>query len=142
MSNNLRQDILNAGVESLMMNCTNSPDYDITVTFIDEDSIDIPKIDYFKSKSRRASRRKKAKQVFVKKKAVSTYSYSAPFVDWGYVDGKWTPVGKYIKYHNDQDIRKWAKTQSNRKLRRSKLDTVPAKGNGYRKVFDYWWTLY
>ena len=34
---------------------------------------------------------------------------------------------------------KYLKKQSNRKLRRN---CVVYKGNQYRKVFDYWWTLY
>lgn len=35
--------------------------------------------------------------------------------------------------------KKYFKRASNKAVRRAK--TVPAKGNGYRKVFDYWWTI-
>lgn len=47
--------------------------------------------------------------------------------------------GRYIKYscHN-----KWLKTHCRRMVRRRmKNKDMALKGNGYRKLFDYWWEL-
>ena len=47
--------------------------------------------------------------------------------------------GRYIKYscHN-----KWLKTHCRRIIRRRMKNIgMPRKGNGYRKLFDYWWEL-
>lgn len=47
--------------------------------------------------------------------------------------------GRYIKYscHN-----KWLKTHCRRMVRRRMKNIGMAqKGNGYRKLFDYWWEL-
>lgn len=96
-----------------------------------------------KRKTGNAYRRKMNRKVFAKKKDIGTYSFYGPWVDWDYdANGNWMPVGKYIKYPKNGDARRYFKNYSNRKLRRSKIDTVPGKGNGYRKQFDYWWTLY
>ena len=67
------------------------------------------------------------------------YNPAAGYVDWGKVNGKWKPIGKYIKYPKNSHQQKFYKRYSNRKARREEL---PTKGNGYRKHFDYWWTLY
>ena len=47
--------------------------------------------------------------------------------------------GRYIKYscHN-----KWLKTHCRRIIRRRMKNIgMSRKGNGYRKLFDYWWEL-
>ena len=95
-----------------------------------------------KRKTGSAYRRKMARQKFEKKKKIGTYIYHACWVDWDEVDGKWMPVGKYIKYPSDSEARSYFKRYSNRKVRRMKYDDIPTKGNGYRRQFDYWWTLY
>ena len=77
-----------------------------------------------------------------RKKKIGTYVHHACWVDWNEVDGKWMPVGKYIKYPNDSEARTYFKKYSNRKVRRANYDVIPMKGNGYRRQFDYWWTLY
>lgn len=93
-------------------------------------------------KTGRIYRRKMDRQKFKKKKEIGTYIYHACWVDWDEVDGKWMPVGKYIKYPHDSEMRSYFKKYSNRKVRRAKDDDIPMKGNGYRRQFDYWWTLY
>ena len=93
-------------------------------------------------KTGRTYRRKMDRQKFKKKKEIGTYIYHACWVDWDEVDGKWMPVGKYIKYPHDSEMRSYFKKYSNRKVRRAKDDDIPMKGNGYRRQFDYWWTLY
>lgn len=95
-----------------------------------------------KRKTGRTYRRKMDRQKFKKKKEIGTYIYHACWVDWDEVDGKWMPVGKYIKYPHDSEMRSYFKKYSNRKVRRAKYDDIPMKGNGYRRQFDYWWTLY
>lgn len=95
-----------------------------------------------KRKTGKAYRRKMAKQKFKNKKEIGTYSFYGPWVDWDEVDGKWMPVGKYIKYPNDSEARSYFKKYSNRKVRRTKYDDIQTKGNSYRRQFDYWWTLY
>lgn len=95
-----------------------------------------------KRKTGNAYRRKMARQKFKKKKEIGTYIYHACWVDWDEVDGKWMPVGKYIKYPNNGEVRNYFKKYSNRKVRRMNYDDIPMKGNGYRRQFDYWWTLY
>ena len=38
--------------------------------------------------------------------------------------------------------RKMCKQQTNRRLRKTKITEFRFKGSDYRKVFDYWWTLF
>ncbi len=59
---------------------------------------------------------------------------------WSYVDGKWMPTGKYIKYPKNSSCQNWCKKASSARVR--KYMDLPHKGNSYRRVFDYWWTLY
>ena len=93
-------------------------------------------------KTGKAYRRKMGKQKFNTKKEIGKYSFYAPGVDWDVVNGKWMPVGKYIKYPHDSEMRSYFKRYSNKKVRRANDDEIPMKGNGYRRQFDYWWTLY
>lgn len=67
------------------------------------------------------------------------YNPMAGYVDWDWVDGKWQPVGKYIKYPKNSNAQRYWKRYSNKIVRRSK---EVYRGNQYRKCFDYWWTLY
>ena len=97
---------------------------------------------YGKRKTGRSYRRRMAGQKFKKKKAIGTYINHACWVDWEEVDGQWLPVGKYIKYPNDSERRSYFKKYSNKKVRRAKHDGIFMKGNGYRRQFDYRWTIY
>ena len=90
----------------------------------------------------RSYRRKMARQKFKKKKEIGVYVDHACWVDWDEVDGQWMPVGKYIKYPKDSEMRRYFKKYSNKKVRRAKYDDISTKGNNYRRQFDYWWTLY
>lgn len=67
------------------------------------------------------------------------YNPAAGYVEWDEVDGKWQPVGKYIKYPKNSNMQRYLKRQSSKKARRSDL---PLKGNEYRKHSEYWWILY
>ena len=68
------------------------------------------------------------------------YRPHAGYVDWSYVDGKWMPTGKHIKYPKNSNCQNWCKKASSARVR--KYMDLPHKGNCYRRVFDYWWTLY
>ena len=68
------------------------------------------------------------------------YRPHAGYVDWSEVDGKWMPTGKYIKYPKNSNCQRWWKKYSNKIVRKNM--NLPQKGNRYRRVFDYWWTLY
>ena len=47
---------------------------------------------------------------------------------------------KYIMYPKNSNRQRWMKRKTSRKVRN--CGDVPKKGNYYRRLFDYWWTLY
>ena len=87
---------------------------------------------------RRAIARSKKKKLM---KIISTGGYNPArgYVEWDKVDGRWQSVGNHIKYPKNSNKQRFYKRYSNRAVRRNELGQ---KGNGYRKHFDYWWTLY
>lgn len=68
------------------------------------------------------------------------YNPARGYVEWDFVDGRYQPVGNHIKYPKNSNAQRFYKNQSNRKVRRYK-GSLP-KGNAYRKLYEYWWTLY
>ena len=86
---------------------------------------------------RRAMARHKKKRLM---KIINTgrYNPARGYVDWGMVDGQWKPIGNHIKYPKNSNMQRLYKRHSNRVVRRNELGE---KGNGYRKHFDYRWTL-
>lgn len=48
--------------------------------------------------------------------------------------------GKYIKYPKNSNCQRWMKRLTSKKARR--CSELTGKGNQYRRLFDYWWTLY
>lgn len=68
------------------------------------------------------------------------YVPHAGYVDWGFDGRSLLHSGKYIKYKKNSNCQRWIKRETSRKFRR-RLD-LPRKGNAYRRLFDYWWTLY
>ena len=62
------------------------------------------------------------------------------YVDWGFEGKTLLHTGKYIKYPKNSKCQRWLKRVSNKKVRTCPY--LPKKGNGYRRVFDYWWALY
>lgn len=68
------------------------------------------------------------------------YAPHAGYVDWGFQGRTLLHSGKYIKYQKNSNCQRWMKRETSRKFRRQ-LD-LPCKGNAYRRLFDYWWTLY
>ena len=71
---------------------------------------------------------------------VTSYVPHAGYISWSYVDGQHVPTGTYIKYPKNSNRQRLCKKASNARVRRY-MD-LPCKGNSYRRVFDYWWTLY
>ena len=68
------------------------------------------------------------------------YVPHAGYVDWGFDGRTLLHSGTYIKYPKNSNCQKWIKRETSRRFRR-RLD-LPRKGNAYRRLFDYWWTLY
>lgn len=64
-----------------------------------------------------------------------------PYPNYGYVDDEWEMIGTHICYPHNSKNKVFFKRVSNKRVRMHKFD-LPQKGNGYHKVFDYWWTLY
>ncbi len=68
------------------------------------------------------------------------YAPHRGYIDWGF-DGKTLlHTGKYIKYPKNSNCQRWIKRETGRRVRSYK--DIPPKGNYYRRLFDYWWTLY
>ncbi len=62
----------------------------------------------------------------------------AGWIGWGWVEGKWEQVGKYIKYPGNSNAQRYLKKVSNKKVRKYKSIK---SGCAYRRLFDYWWIL-
>lgn len=64
----------------------------------------------------------------------------------GYIKGDYERLrmllhsGLHVQYMKSSDRQQYLKRRSNRKVR--KYFGLSKKGNQYRKVFEYWWTLY
>lgn len=74
---------------------------------------------------------------------VINYGGYAPhrgYIDWGFSGRTLLHTGKYIKYPKNSNCQRWIKRETSRRIRRCR--DVPVKGNYYRRLFDYWWTLY
>mgnify|MGYP006970879561 CR=1 FL=1 len=68
------------------------------------------------------------------------YAPHRGYIDWGFSGRTLLHTGKYIKYPKNSNCQRWIKRETSRRIRRCR--DVPAKGNYYRRLFDYWWTLY
>lgn len=92
-------------------------------------------------KTGRAYRRKMRKQKKEKLMRIMTYGYKSGigYTDWGWKDGVYQPVGRYIQYPKNSNRQTFWKTYSNRKIRRYKGNI--RKGNSYRRHFDYAWEV-
>ena len=68
------------------------------------------------------------------------YAPHRGYVDWGFDGRTLLHSGKYIKYPKNSNCQRWIKRETSRKIRNCR--SAPVKGNFYRRLFDYWWTLY
>ena len=71
---------------------------------------------------------------------LSGYAPHRGYVDWEFTGTTLLHSGAYIKYPKNSNCQKWIKKETGRRIRNCK--DVPSKGNYYRRLFDYWWTLY
>ncbi|WP_417111502.1 hypothetical protein [Hominenteromicrobium sp.] len=94
-------------------------------------------------KARRRLRRVDAIKKSDRLLRIINYGGYAPhrgYIDWGF-DGKTLlHTGKYIKYPKNSNCQRWIKRETSGRVRNCK--DIPPKGNFYRRLFDYWWTLY
>lgn len=88
---------------------------------------------------RRINRVRKNEALF---KIINTGGYAPHrgYVDWEFTGTTLLHSGAYIKYPKNSNCQKWIKRETGRRIRNCK--DVPSKGNYYRRLFDYWWTLY
>ena len=62
------------------------------------------------------------------------------YVDYGFEGRTLLHTGYYIKYPKNSKCQRWLKRVSSKKVRA--YPYLPQKGNGYRRICDYWWALY
>ena len=68
------------------------------------------------------------------------YVPHAGYIDYGFDGDTLLHLGKYIKYPKNSNCQRRMKRETSRKSRN--CQDLPRKGNYYRRLFDYWWTLY
>lgn len=61
------------------------------------------------------------------------------WVKYGWKDGEYVPVGNYIMRPKNSNRQKYWKKYSNKVVRRSNM--FYGGKAGYRRAFDYWWTV-
>ena len=74
---------------------------------------------------------------------ITNYGRYAPhvgYIDWGFDGQTLLHSGKYIKYPKNSNCQRWIKKETSHRMRH--CPDAPRKGNYYRRLFDYWWTLY
>ena len=69
-----------------------------------------------------------------------SYVPHAGYIDYGFDGDTLLHSGKYIKYLKNSNCQRWIKRETSRRFRNCK--ELPPKGNYYRRLFDYWWTMY
>lgn len=90
-----------------------------------------------KRKTGRAFRRKMRRRTIKKYRDGNTWIYG-PYLR-GHWEGDKFILGSCVKYPQNSSTKAFFKRVSNKKVRQS--EDVPGKGNGYRRIFDYWWTI-
>ena len=94
-------------------------------------------------KDRRRLRRVRDIQKTDRLLRIINYGGYAPhrgYIDWGFDGRTLLHTGKYIKYPKNSRCQRWIKRETSRRIRICR--NAPSKGNFYRRLFDYWWTLY
>lgn len=69
-----------------------------------------------------------------------SYRPHAGYVDWDFSGPTLLRSGKYIKYPKNSSCQRWMKRLTSKKARH--CPELKDKGNRYRRLFDFWWTLY
>lgn len=107
------------------------------------ESLDKNQTVYGQRRTGRRYRRRKGQEKSDRRLTIIQLSGYAPhrgYVDWCFEGRTLLHTGKHIKYPKNSNCQRWLKRVSGKKVRA--YPCLPQKGNGYRKVFDYWWTLY
>ena len=68
------------------------------------------------------------------------YAPHVGYVDWGFTGSTLLHSGQYMKYPRNSSCQRWMKRETSKRTRHA--PDIPVKGNYYRRLFDYWWTLY
>lgn len=68
------------------------------------------------------------------------YAPHRGYIDWKFEGRTLLHTGMYFKYPKNSSCQRWIKRETSRRIRC--CEDVPSKGNYYRRLFDYWWTLY
>ena len=98
---------------------------------------------YQQGKDRRRLRRIRKVQKTDRLLRIINYGGYAPhrgYIDWGFDGQTLLHSGKYIKYPKNSSCQRWIKRETSRRVRNCR--SIPVKGNFYRRLFEYWWTLY
>ena len=98
---------------------------------------------HLQSKDRHRLRRVRDIQKSDRLLRIINYGDYAPhrgYIDWGFDGQTLLHTCKYIKYPKNSSCQRWIKRETSQRIRRCR--NAPAKGNFYRRLFDYWWTLY
>lgn len=98
---------------------------------------------YIKLKMRRRMQRiAKAQKddAFLRIICTAGYSPNIGYIDWDFNGTTLLHSGKYIKNPKNSNRQRWIKRATSKRYRKNL--SLPRKGNHYRRLFDYWWTLY
>jgi len=98
---------------------------------------------HLRSKDRRKLRRIQSVPKGDRLLSIINYGGYAPhrgYIDWGFDGRTLLHTGKYIKYPKNSNCQRWIKQETRRRSHNCR--NALAKGNIYRRLFDYWWTLY
>ena len=71
-------------------------------------------------------------------------TYGGYFPYRGYINGDFNgqtllQSGAYIQFPQNSNRQRWIKRETSKRVRNS--SGMKNKGNYYRRLFDYWWTL-
>lgn len=93
---------------------------------------------HLRSKNRRRLRRVRDIQKSDRLLHIINYGNHAThrrYIDWGFDGRTLLHTGKYIKYPKNSRSQSWIKLETSRRIRSCR--NAPAKGNFYRRLFDY-----
>ena len=94
-------------------------------------------------KTGRAYRREMKRRKYQRRNGIITrggYDPRVGYLRYDYVDGVWQPTSLVIRYPKHSNCQKWIKNETSARTRH--CDHLPSKGNFYRRLFDYWRTMY
>ena len=114
---------------------------------LNERLAELPVSESAKERQKQISRRRMRRATKIRKNdrrlRITYYGGFAPhrgYVDWEFDGRTLLHSGTYIKYPKNSNCQRWIKRETSRRIRNCK--EVPTKGNFYRRLFDYWGTMY